>query len=144
MPLFAVDPRNDTTRDVPWSPSYLGPRTTDRTTYYALGSGYVDPNEEAARLRRAAYAEQLANEFGPQRYALLFKPRTYGSSANPLNFQVGYYTAVAGLGASPTDVVINGSINVYNRCREGTCFALDNFWRSLYFTTPARSRTPGP
>jgi hypothetical protein len=75
--------------------------------------------------------QQLANEFGLQRYALLFKPGTYGSASAPLNFQVGYYTAVAGLGRSPTDVVINGSINVYNRCRDGTCFALDNFWRSL-------------
>ena len=34
----------------------------------------------------------------------------------PLNFQVGYYTDVAGLGASPTDVVINGTIDVYNQC----------------------------
>ena len=75
--------------------------------------------------------QQLANEFGSQRYALLFKPGTYGSAATPLNFQVGYYTAVAGLGRSPTDVVINGSINVYNRCRNGSCIALDNFWRSL-------------
>lgn len=75
--------------------------------------------------------QQLANEFGPQRFALLFKPGTYGSASAPLNFQVGYYTAVAGLGQNPKDVVINGSINVYNRCREGTCFALDNFWRSL-------------
>ena len=79
----------------------------------------------------AIAAEQLSNEFGSQRYALLFKPGTYGSATSPLNFQVGYYTAVAGLGKSPTDVVINGSINVYNRCRNGVCFALDNFWRSL-------------
>ncbi len=79
----------------------------------------------------AIASQQLANEFGPQRYALLFKPGTYGSAAAPLNFQVGYYTAVAGLGRSPTDVVINGSVNVYNRCRNGTCFALDNFWRSM-------------
>ncbi len=79
----------------------------------------------------AIATQQLANEFGPQRYALLFKPGTYGSAAAPLNFQVGYYTAVAGLGQSPRDVVINGSVNVYNRCRNGTCFALDNFWRSL-------------
>ena len=28
----------------------------------------------------------------------------------PLNFQVGYYTSVAGLGALPGDVVINGSV----------------------------------
>ena len=79
----------------------------------------------------AIASQQLANEFGPQRYALLFKPGTYGSAAEPLNFQVGYYTAVAGLGQSPTDVVINGTVNVYNRCRNGTCFALDNFWRSM-------------
>jgi hypothetical protein len=79
----------------------------------------------------AIASQQLSNEFGLQRYALLFKPGTYGSAAAPLNFQVGYYTAVAGLGRSPTDVVINGSVNVYNRCRSGVCFALDNFWRSL-------------
>ena len=47
-----------------------------------------------------AVANQMVdNEMGTQRYALLFKPGTYGSAAEPLNFQVGYYTAVAGLGA---------------------------------------------
>jgi hypothetical protein len=44
--------------------------------------------------------QQISNQFGTQRYALLFEPGTYGSSAAPLNFQVGYYTAVAGLGVS--------------------------------------------
>jgi hypothetical protein len=29
--------------------------------------------------------QQANNEFGPQRYALLFRPGTYGSKANPLN-----------------------------------------------------------
>ncbi len=75
--------------------------------------------------------QQVSNQFGTQRYALLFEPGTYGSSATPLNFQVGYYTAVAGLGASPNDVVINGSIDVYNQCFGGSCIALVNFWRSL-------------
>ncbi|HTV60414.1 MAG TPA: adenylyl cyclase [Verrucomicrobiae bacterium] len=75
--------------------------------------------------------EQISNEFGTQRYALLFEPGTYGTAANPLNFQVGYYTTVAGLGQSPGDVVINGSIDVYNQCYEGSCTALVNFWRSL-------------
>ena len=75
--------------------------------------------------------QQISNQFGTQRYALLFEPGTYGSSAAPLNFQVGYYTAVAGLGVSPSDVVINGSINVYNQCFSGSCIALVNFWRSL-------------
>jgi len=75
--------------------------------------------------------QQLSNQFGTQRYALLFEPGTYGSSTTPLNFQVGYYTEVAGLGQSPSDVVINGSIDVYNQCTDGSCIALVNFWRSL-------------
>ena len=58
-------------------------------------------------------------------------PGTYGSSTAPLNFQVGYYTAVAGLGLSPSDVVINGSVYVRNQCFGGSCTALNNFWRSL-------------
>jgi hypothetical protein len=77
-------------------------------------------------------SQQVSNQFGTQRYALLFEPGTYGSSTTPLNFQVGYYTAVAGLGQSPGDVVINGSIDVYNQCLgTNNCIALTNFWRSL-------------
>jgi hypothetical protein len=79
----------------------------------------------------AIATQQVPNQFGTQRYALLFEPGNYGSSATPLNFQVGYYTSVAGLGQSPTDVVINGSIDVYNQCSDGSCVALTNFWRSL-------------
>ena len=76
-------------------------------------------------------SQQVGNQFGTQRYALLFEPGTYGSAADPLIFQVGYYTAVAGLGALPGDVVINGAVDVYNQCSSGSCTALDNFWRSL-------------
>jgi hypothetical protein len=84
-----------------------------------------------ARLDAIA-AQQVDNECGTQRYALLFEPGTYGSTARPLTFQVGYYTEVAGLGASPTDVTINGHVDVYNRCLTPTnCIALVNFWRSL-------------
>jgi hypothetical protein len=80
----------------------------------------------------AIATQQVSNQFGTQRYALLFEPGTYGSSSNPLNFQLGYYTTVAGLGVSPTDVVINGSIYVRNQCfGANNCIALDNFWRSL-------------
>jgi hypothetical protein len=80
--------------------------------------------------------QQISNQFGTQRYALLFEPGTYGSAANPLTFQVGYYTEVAGLGGAPGDVTINGTIDVYNQCFPTTdgssnCIALDNFWRSL-------------
>src|SRR5262249_49690617 len=76
-------------------------------------------------------AQQVSNQFGTQRYALLFEPGTYGTVNHPLNFQVGYYTSVAGLGRSPSDVVINGSVDVYNQCISGSCTALVNFWPSL-------------
>ena len=76
-------------------------------------------------------SQQVSNQFGTQRFALLFEPGTYGSSTDPLNFQVGYYTAVAGLGQSPNDVVINGSVYVRNQCDGSFCTALNNFWRSL-------------
>src|SRR5215472_11946906 len=87
--------------------------------------------------------QQVSNQFGTQRYALLFEPGTYGSSTTPPNFQVGYYTMVAGLGLSPTDVVINGSIYVHNQCfGTNNCTALVNFWRSLSNLT-INVTTPG-
>ncbi len=80
----------------------------------------------------AVASTQVSNQFGTQRYAFVFEPGTYGSPTNPLIFQVGYYTTVAGLGLSPSDVTINGAINVSNQCdSSGNCTALENFWRSL-------------
>jgi hypothetical protein len=76
----------------------------------------------------------VASQFSSQRYAVLFRPGTYGSAGSPLVFQVGYYTQVAGLGAMPQDTVINGAIDVFNNlCTAGTqdCNSDDNFWRSL-------------
>jgi hypothetical protein len=93
-----------------------------------------DPSMPTSQIQATVDAianQQVPNQFGTQRYALLFKPGTYGTAAAPLNFQVGYYTAVAGLGSSPDDVVINGSVDVYNQCAGGSCIALNNFWRSL-------------
>jgi hypothetical protein len=83
----------------------------------------------------AAHARQVDNEMGTERHAYLFKPGTYGTAEHPLQIKVGYYTEIAGLGAAPTDVVINGKVEVYNRCLAdgGTsnCVALVNFWRTL-------------
>jgi len=73
-------------------------------------------------------------QFDSSRYAIFFEPGTYGSAADPLVFQVGYYTEVAGLGAMPQDTVIDGAIDVFNNlCAAGTsdCNSDDNFWRSL-------------
>ena len=83
----------------------------------------------------ATHAGQVDNEMGTRRYAFLFKPGTNGTAEHPLQLKVGYYTEIAGLGASPTDVVINGKVEVYNRCLAdggtGNCLALVNFWRTL-------------
>jgi hypothetical protein len=94
-----------------------------------------DPSMPVADIQAAVNAirdKQVDNEMGTDRYALLFKPGTYGTAAQPLIIQVGYYTEVAGLGLNPTDVTINGHVDVYNRCLTPTnCIALDNFWRSV-------------
>ena len=79
----------------------------------------------------------VSAQFDSDRYAVFFEPGSYGSAANPLVFQVGYYTQVAGLGALPSDTVVNGAIEVFdNLCGldntgAPTCNADDNFWRSL-------------
>lgn len=94
-----------------------------------------DPSMSTSQIQATVDAiatQQVNNQFGTQRYALLFKPGVYGSAADPLVFQVGYYTDVAGLGSNPGDVTINGHVDVYNQCfGAGNCIALDNFWRSL-------------
>jgi hypothetical protein len=76
----------------------------------------------------------ISSQFGTGRYSVFFEPGTYGSAADPLVFQVGYYTQVAGLGALSGDTVVDGAIDVFNNlCTAGTsnCNADDNFWRSL-------------
>ena len=97
-----------------------------------------DPSMPVSQIQAtvdAIHAQQVDAEMGTNRYALLFKPGVYGSAGEPLQMKVGYYTEVAGLGASPADVTINGKIEVYNRCLEGggtsNCHALVNFWRTL-------------
>jgi Pectate lyase superfamily protein len=115
------------------------PAVAPSTTGGALGPNvYIfNPSMPQASIQSALdsiASQQVSNQFGSQRYAILFEPGTYGSTADPLIFQVGYYTTVAGLGLNPGDVTINGQINVYNQCfGTGTddCIALDNFWRSL-------------
>src|SRR5690349_8602827 len=94
-----------------------------------------DPSMSSSDIQSAVntiYAQQKSNEFGTQRYALLFKPGAYGSSANPLKIPVGYYTDVAGLGSSPNDVTINGAVDTFDQCdSRNFCTALTNFWRSV-------------
>jgi hypothetical protein len=85
----------------------------------------------------AAQQVPASSQFDSQRYDILFEPGTYGSTATPLIFQVGYYTEVAGLGLTPGQTILYGAAEVNNQCFPPTppatsnCIGLDNFWRSL-------------
>lgn len=83
----------------------------------------------------ALHAQQVDAEMSTTRQAVYFLPGEYGSAADPLQVEVGYYSEVAGLGASPEDVTVHGAVEVYNRCLAdggtGNCLALVNFWRTI-------------
>jgi len=86
-----------------------------------------DPSMSASTIQNrlnTVFTQQERNQFGPQRYALLFKPGSYNVNAN-----VGFFTQVAGLGLSPDDVTINGSVHVEADWL-GDQNATQNFWRS--------------
>ena len=129
-----------------WNVNYLafatsggGTSTPPPPTGGSLGSNVIvfTPSESEASIQSELTTlgtQQNPNQFGTQRYELLFEPGTYGTSADPLDFQVGYYEAVAGLGQNPSQTVINGTIDSYNQCPGGVqtnCNATDNFWRSI-------------
>ena len=67
------------------------------------------------------YVAQRYNEFGPERYAILFMPGVYD-----VHVKVGYYTSIIGLGKTPDQVTLT-NVEVEDG-RNGT--ALTNFWRS--------------
>ncbi|MFJ6984851.1 MULTISPECIES: RICIN domain-containing protein [unclassified Streptomyces] len=68
------------------------------------------------------FQQQETNQFGSQRYAVLFKPGTYSNDVN-----VGFYTQVLGLGLSPDAVTINGAVHAEADWFQGN--ATQNFWR---------------
>ena len=116
------------------------PPPSTSPTAPALGANVTvfDPSMPVSQIQAtldATWQRQRDNEMGSQRYAYLFRPGTYGTDTQPLQIKVGYYTEVSGLGDSPSDVVINGKVEVYNRCLEGggtsNCIALNNFWRTV-------------
>ena len=86
----------------------------------------LDPSMSSASIQStldSVFNTQKLNQFGTQRYALLFKPGTYSAEAN-----IGYYTSIQGLGQNPDDVTINGDVTVDSF--DGTGNATQNFWRS--------------
>ncbi|WP_405665310.1 coagulation factor 5/8 type domain-containing protein [Streptomyces sp. NBC_01166] len=70
------------------------------------------------------FKKQESNQFGTDRYALMFKPGTYDN----INAQIGFYTSIAGLGLKPDDTTFNGDVTVDAGWFNGN--ATQNFWRS--------------
>ncbi|MDH2427182.1 RICIN domain-containing protein [Sphaerisporangium sp. TRM90804] len=84
-----------------------------------------DPSMPASTIQsrlNSVFSQQQTAQFGANRFALLFKPGSYDVDVN-----VGYYTQVLGLGASPDDVNINGAVHVEADWFQGN--ATHNFWR---------------
>lgn len=70
----------------------------------------------------SVFSQQERAQFGANRYALLFEPGSYN-----VNVNVGYYTQVLGLGMSPDNTNITGSVHVEADWFGGN--ATHNFWR---------------
>ncbi|MEU9741336.1 discoidin domain-containing protein [Micromonospora chersina] len=86
-----------------------------------------DPSMSSASIQSqldAVFRTQESNQFGTQRYALMFKPGDYSG----INAQIGFYTSIMGLGRNPGDVRIHGDVTVDAGWFNGN--ATQNFWRS--------------
>ncbi len=94
-----------------------------------LGPNVVvfDPSMPTAAMRArldAIFREQERAHFTDRRYCVLFKPGRYA-----LDVDVGFFTQVAGLGALPGEVEIDGHVHVEADWNDG--MALVNFWRGV-------------
>jgi hypothetical protein len=86
-----------------------------------------DPSMLSASIQSTVdsiFTQMETNQFGNERYALLFKPGSYN-----VNVNVGFYSSVLGLGQMPDDVNITGSVHCEADWMQGN--ATCNFWRSV-------------
>ncbi|MEY9855814.1 hypothetical protein ABH935_001418, partial [Catenulispora sp. GAS73] len=79
----------------PTSPSSSPSGTPPPPTGGGLGPNVIviSPSESVSTIASTLNAlgtQQAPNQFGNQRYEILFQPGTYGSTAAPLDFQLGY------------------------------------------------------
>jgi hypothetical protein len=81
------------------------------------------PRQEMQQHIDKIYSVERRNEFGPERYAVLFLPGEY-----QLDVPVGFYTEVIGLGASPDAAHITG--NVHADASHDNNNATTTFWRA--------------
>ncbi|WEK00123.1 MAG: adenylyl cyclase [Candidatus Sphingomonas phytovorans] len=87
----------------------------------------ADPSMPRAVLQQrvdAIFQSMERAHFTDARHAILFKPGRYDVDVN-----VGFFTQVAGLGAMPGDVAIDGHVHAEADWAKG--MALVNFWRGV-------------
>ena len=109
-----------------YAPTSTGCTSGSNTPNFGPNVLVFDPSQGNSSIQTTlnnVFNTQKVNQFGTQRYALLFKPGTYAVEAN-----IGYYTSIQGLGQNPDDVTINGDVTV--DAFDGTGNATQNFWRS--------------
>ncbi|MFV2114065.1 discoidin domain-containing protein [Micromonospora sp. LOL_025] len=110
--------------------------TDPRNPNFGPNTFVFDPSTPTATIQsrlNTIFTQQERNQFGPERYAVLFKPGTYTADVN-----LGFFTQVAGLGMSPDDVNLNGHVRAEAFWMGGN--ATQNFWRAaenLSVTLPA-------
>ncbi|MES2739838.1 MAG: RICIN domain-containing protein [Pseudomonadota bacterium] len=125
--LTPTDPTNPTDPNV-------GPIDTSDTPDFGPNVKIYDQATPVSRIQAemaAAFEPHKLNptsQFGNQRFAFFFKPGTYsGVQAN-----LGFYTAVSGLGKHPDDVHIVGNLTAdYGWNAGDTENVTQNFWRSI-------------
>ncbi|UJR83137.1 hypothetical protein [Sandaracinus amylolyticus] len=110
-----------------WEIFFLHPMGPPATETPDFGPNVLafDPSMSAADIQSRVnriFDEMEDNQFGDSRYAFLFAPGTYDVDVN-----VGYYTHVIGLGASPDEVTIRGAVRAEADWFDGN--ATQNFWR---------------
>ena len=134
-PAFAADADAGPAALHPGDPDF-GPNVT-----------FVDPSWTTDQINALLTSVNDEEEFSQNRHQVFFEPGTYGSAAGQddpatatgiVNATVGYYEAVAGLGAQPGDVLVNGAfqVNPVVSCPNSpwACQSpgsLTRFWRSL-------------
>jgi len=110
--------------------------TDPRNPNFGPNTYVFDPSTPTSTIQsrlNTIFTQQERNQFGPERYAVLFKPGTYTADVN-----LGFFTQVAGLGMSPDDVNLNGHVRAEAFWFGGN--ATQNFWRAaenLSVTLPA-------
>ncbi len=92
----------------------------------------IDPSMTSAQVLSTLTALSNETQFSTNRHAVLFMPGAYSVEA-----PVGYYEQIAGLGATPGGVTINGyltpnyGVPVYGTSTWPQANLTDTFWRSM-------------